>query len=122
MIKLLLASVFIGNMSLTAYQPLTVQTDSTPCTPADGRFVHMDGVAISRDLHKKWGGPLKFGDVLYIEGVGIKIVNDVMHAKHMNHLDVFVWTQEEEAYYWKKFGKRTVKVWKVKFAESHKSK
>ncbi len=137
MTKLIVTWILIGGMNITAYQPLEVQTDNLPCEPANGKFVHMDGVAVSRDLHKRWGGPLNFGDTLYIEGIGVKIVNDVMGKTKcagweagecvrripiMRSIDVFVWTQKEEAYYWKKFGKKKVKTWKVRFEESHKSK
>ena len=62
--------ILIGHLTLTAYQPVVSQTDSSPCITANGHKVHTDGVAISRNLHVRWGGQLEFGDVIYIEEVG----------------------------------------------------
>ena len=115
--KLLITAIFLGNMQVTAYQPKAEYTDSSPCITANGKPVHMDGVAISRDLHDKSGGSLSFGDAIYIEGVGIKIVNDVMNSRFRNSVDIFVWTKKEESQIWKRFGLRKQKVWKIKMQE-----
>lgn len=115
--KLLIAAIFLSNMQVTAYQPKAEYTDSSPCITANGKPVHMDGVAISRDLHVRYGGALDFGDAVFIEGIGIKIVNDVMHSRFRNSIDVFVWTEKEETKIWKMFGLRKQKVWKIKTQE-----
>ncbi len=111
--KLLIVAIFVGNMNVTAYQPLIEQTDSSPCITANGKPVHMDGIAISRDLHVRWGGDLDFGDALYVQDIGIKIINDVMNSRFRHSVDIFVWTQAEEAKIWRKYGKRKMKVWKI---------
>lgn len=67
----------------------------------------MFGVAVSQDLLKD--GTVKYGDVLYIEGVGMRVINDCMHPRHHRRLDVLVFTYAEE----KRIGTRRCKVWRV---------
>jgi len=49
-------------------------------------------IAISRDLHVRWGGELKFGDVVYISGTkhkdGVYKVTDVMNKRFKNKIDI----------------------------------
>lgn len=110
--KLLLA-VYIATVTPTAYQPIPAQTDNTPLIAANGKMVHSDGIAVSRDLHKRWGGQLDFGDLVYIEGIGYKIVNDTMNERHRNAIDILVRTHREEAAFWKQWKGKEVKLWKV---------
>ena len=111
---ILLAGLFIGTMTVTSYQSVPEQTDSTPFIAADGHRVHPYGVAVSRDLHERWGGSLKFGDVLYIEDIGFKVVNDTMNARHRNHLDVWVSNLQNEKKFHAKYKGKKLKVWRVK--------
>jgi len=109
----LLMMMYIATVTPTAYQPIPSQTDATPLIAANGKTVHSDGVAVSRDLHKRWGGPLDFGDAIYIEGIGVKIVNDVMHTRHVKAVDILVWNDAQEKKFWEQWKGKKVKVWKL---------
>lgn len=69
---------------------------------------------MSRDLLKRWGGPINYGDILYIEDIGFKVVNDCMHERHKNHLDVWVGSLKKEQDFHKKFKGKKLKVWIVR--------
>jgi len=122
MTKLFLISLFIGNLNVTAYQPIEEQTDASPCITASNRYVHIDGVAISRDLHVNYGGELEFGDMVFIKGVGFKVINDLMHSRHMKSIDILVENEAQEAEIWKRFKKRTTKVWRIRSDELQENK
>jgi len=76
--KIILLGILLGNMTITSYRSVENQTDSTPFITSIGEPVHPHGVALSRDLLRRWGGPVEYGDYIYIEGYGIKVVNDCM--------------------------------------------
>jgi len=107
--NLVLVAVLIGNMTLTSYRSVPNQTDSTPYHTSIGERVSVRGCAVSRDLLKRWGGPLNYGDLIYIEGIGYKFVNDCMAARHKQSVDVWVDTYERE----KEFGVRSGQIWLV---------
>ena len=113
--KIFLLSILIGNMTITSYRSVPEQTDSDPFITATGEYTGSHGVALSRDLLKRWGGPIDYGDHIYIEGYGIKVVNDCMadywclqykmiggkkrcvKKKYIrNHIDIWVATSREE--------------------------
>lgn len=107
--NLVLTTVLLGSMALTSYRSVPNQTDSSPYITSIGERTNPSGVAVSRDLLTRWGGPLNYGDYLYIEGVGIKRVNDCMHERHVKSIDVWVNTYKEE----KDFGVRKGRVWLI---------
>lgn len=95
------------------------QTDDSPYYTSTGDRVNSHGVAVSRDLLcpmalsrnltiKKHSSRvcriarIHYGDGLWIEGYGIKIVNDCMNKRHKRAVDIFVFTYAEE----KKIGTR----------------
>jgi 3D (Asp-Asp-Asp) domain-containing protein len=51
---------------------------------------------VSQDLLKRNGGPLDYGDLLYVEGLGFRFVNDVMNQRHKRRLDIWVLTAKQE--------------------------
>ncbi len=108
--ELLFIAILVGNMSITSYRSVPEQTDSTPFITATGEHVHSKGVALSRDLLWRWGGPIKYGDIVYIEGYGFEVVNDTMHFRHKKHADIWVATYQEE----KEIGWTSGKVWLIK--------
>lgn len=112
--KLALFAVFLGNLTPTAYRSVPAQTDDTPFITATGERVHNKGVAVSQDLLKKNGGPLEYGDLLYIHGVGYKFVNDCMNKRHKNRLDVWVRNYADEKEFDRKFRGKKLKVWVIK--------
>ena len=89
---------FRTNVTLTMYHPTKRQTDSTPNITADGTKINIwkasnyRYVAVSRDLLKRWGGPLDYGDWIVIEGAGensgVYQVRDTMNPKWTKRVDV----------------------------------
>ena len=89
---------FRTNVTLTMYHPTKRQTDSTPNITADGTKINIwkasnyRYVAVSRDLLKRWGGPLDYGDWIVIEGAGensgVYQVRDTMNPKWTKMVDV----------------------------------
>lgn len=102
--------VLLGTLTVTSYRSVPEQTDDSPFITSTGDRVHQDGCAVSRDLLKKWGGPIDYGDVLYIEGYGFKIVNDTMHPRIKRHVDMWVPTYQDE----KAVGVRKIKIYLIK--------
>ena len=111
--QLILISLFLGNLQVTSYRSVPEQTDSSPFFTSIGDKVCRDGVAVSQDLLKS--KKIKYGDWLYIEGVGLKRVNDTMNKRFKNHLDIWVGSLEEEKKFHKKFGDKKLNVWVVNF-------
>lgn len=112
--EILLAMSLLGSMTVTSYRSVPAQTDSSPYVTSIGEKVNKSGVAVSQDLLKR--GVVKYGDILYIEGYGLKVVNDTMNPRHTNHCDIWVATYAEE----KKIGTRKLLIYKVKGAKSEK--
>ncbi len=131
--NVILLSILIGHMTVTSYRSVPEQTDLTPFITATGEHVTPHGVALSRDLLKRWGGPIDYGDYIYLEGYGIKVVNDCMadywcleytlregkrhciRKKYIrNHVDIWVSTYKEE----KKIGWRKGYISLIKIKET----
>lgn len=83
------------------YHPEPGQTDATPFITADGSRISKQNpkkhrwIAVSRDLHRKWGGSLSFGDSLWVTGIseeldGVYIVRDVMNRRMHKQIDLLV--------------------------------
>lgn len=77
---ILFVGVCLGSMTITSYQSVPSQTDSSPNYTSTGEWTHKGGIAASRDLMMRWGGLLNYGDYIYIEDVGIYKINDVMNS------------------------------------------
>jgi 3D (Asp-Asp-Asp) domain-containing protein len=85
-------------VTVTIYHPVPGQTDSTPNIVASGKKINIKKaryyryIAVSRDLHVRWGGPLSFGEIVYLEGAGdlsgYYIVEDTMNARFKNRVDI----------------------------------
>lgn len=112
--ELLVALTMLGNYTVTSYRSVPEQTDSSPFITSIGEKVNKSGVAVSQDLLKS--GKLHYGDIIYIQGVGLKVVNDTMHPRIKNHIDVWVRTYREE----KKFGTKQCYVFVVKEIRNEK--
>ena len=86
------------HVTVTMYQPVRYQTDSTPNILADGTRIRTQEasnykfIAVSRNLLKRWGGSLEFGDVVILIGTdhkdGIYQVRDTMNARFVNYIDI----------------------------------
>ena len=88
------------NVTVTMYNPLVGQTDSTPNQTADGtiidpkRATEYRYIALSRDLIARWGGPFNYGDYVMLKGTdgydGIYQVRDTMASKFINRVDILL--------------------------------
>ena len=96
----------------SVYHPEPNQTDSTPFITADGSRINKRNpgkhrwLAVSRNLHSRWGGEIEFGDSLWVTGIsdeldGLYIVRDVMNRRFRNQVDILVGRQDRVMGYWK---------------------
>lgn len=128
--NLVLVMTIVGNLTVTSYRSVPNQTDSTPFNTSTGEKVSPDGAAISQDLicnackklHKRCKHPenptkLHYQDWVYIESVGLKRINDLMHQRLTNRMDVWVSSYPKEKQFDKKYRNRKLKVWKLTFTE-----
>ena len=83
---------------VTMYHPVRGQTDGTPNILADGTKIRIHKaseykyVAVSRNLLKRWGGWLDYGDFIVLSGTsgknGVYQVKDTMNARFVNRIDI----------------------------------
>ena len=86
------------NVTVTMYQPVSYQTDSTPNILADGTRIRTQSasdykfIAVSRNLLKRWGGWLDYGEFILLQGTdgkdGVYQVRDTMHPRWVNRIDI----------------------------------
>ena len=86
------------HVTVTMYQPLRYQTDSTPNILADGTRIRTKEasnykfIAVSRNLLKRWGGWLDYGDFVLLKGTtekdGVYQVRDTMNKRYVNRIDI----------------------------------
>ncbi len=80
------------------YHPVKHQTDRTPNILADGTKITIHKaseyryVAVSRNLLKRWGGWLDYGDFIVLKGTdgkdGVYQVKDTMNKRFVNRIDI----------------------------------
>lgn len=88
---------------VTAYSPEIRQTDSDPWINAAVKRVRPGTIAVSRDLFQAgW----VFGKYVYVEGIGILRIEDLMHSRWTDRADIF-YLRTRDA---KRFGKRELTV------------
>lgn len=91
----------VKTVTVTAYSARKVETDDTPTITASMTKVREGTVAVSRDLFNKgW----VFGKKIYIQGYGIFEINDLMHSRYTERIDIFMWSTNK-AY---NFGKKNL--------------
>ena len=87
----------IHEVTVTMYHPVPDQTDSTPNITADGtRFTINKAsqyryVAVARNMLKRWGGFLDYGDYIWVEAgskSGVYQVRDTMNPRFVNYIDI----------------------------------
>ena len=86
------------NVSVTMYEPVRYQTDSTPNILADGTRIRVQKaseyrfIAVSRNLLKRHGGWLDYGDFVLLKGTnhkdGVYQVRDTMNKRFVNRIDI----------------------------------
>lgn len=82
-----LDGVVVRYVTITYYNSLESQTDSTPNITASGRKCGIGQVAVSRDL---FNDGFKFGEKVYIKDAGEYIVTDLMHARFKHSVDIWL--------------------------------
>ncbi len=85
-------------VTVTMYEPVSYQTDSTPNIPADGTRIRVHKaseyrfIAVSRNLLKRHGGWLDYGDFVLLKGTnhkdGVYQVRDTMNKRFVNRIDI----------------------------------
>ena len=86
------------SVTVTMYQPLRYQTDSTPNILADGTRIRTQEasnykfIAVSRNLLKRFGGWLDYGDFVLLMNTtdkdGVYQVRDTMNPRFVNYIDI----------------------------------
>ena len=86
------------NVTVTMYEPVRYQTDSTPNILADGTRIRVQNaseyrfIAVSRNLLKRHGGWLDYGDFVLLKGTnhkdGVYQVRDTMNKRFVNRIDI----------------------------------
>ena len=85
-------------VTVTMYEPVSYQTDSTPDILADGTRIRVHKaseykfIAVSRNLLKRHGGFLDYGDFIVLKGTdgkdGVYQVKDTMNKRFVNRIDI----------------------------------
>ena len=85
-------------VTVTMYHPVSSQTDSTPNILADGTRIKVREasnykfIAVSRNLLRRWGGFLDYGDWILLRGTdhkdGVYQVRDTMNKRWVNRIDI----------------------------------
>ena len=86
------------HVTVTMYQPVSYQTDSTPNILADGTRIRTQEasnykfIAVSRNLLKRFGGQFQFGDFVLLQGTytkdGFYQVRDTMNPRFVDRIDI----------------------------------
>jgi 3D (Asp-Asp-Asp) domain-containing protein len=104
--------VFTHRVAASVYFPDEAQTDATPLITADGSHINRDSVrqhrwiAVSRNLLKRWGGKIHYGDSIDVSGIspeldGTYIVRDTMNKRLKNTIDLLVDRHDNIMGHWK---------------------
>ena len=89
--------VWLDVRVVTVYHATAAQTDDNPLVTADGTQVTSGSriCALSRELLERWGGPVRYGDAVWVEvpdrGLsGLWFVHDTMSAEVSGYIDLLV--------------------------------
>ncbi len=109
---MILKAILLGVLQATSYIPVPRETkpectSRNHCRTANNENVSQLGVAVSQDFLDS--GKIKYGDCLYIDGVGFRIVNDCLNRRFVRSIDIFFYTFAQE----KAFGVNHLRVWLV---------
>lgn len=98
-------------VSASVYFPVPGQTDSSPFITADGSRINKNNpkkhrwIAVSRDLHSRWGGDISYGDSIQVTGLskeldGLYIVRDIMNRRIRKRIDILVGEKDKVMGFW----------------------
>lgn len=95
----------LGNVDVTVYQPVEEQTNSRYWETADQSIIDLENpkshrwIAVSRDLHERWGGPLEFGSLVWVSGIGehsgLYEVRDIMNRRFTKRIDILIGLEDD---------------------------
>lgn len=99
------------NVTASVYFPVECQTDSSPLVTADNSKINSKmpkkhrWIAVSRNLLRRWGGTIDYGDTLNVKGIskamdGHYVVRDTMNKRIKNQIDILVGQQDKIMGYW----------------------
>jgi 3D (Asp-Asp-Asp) domain-containing protein len=112
MSDLILIVTFLGIFTTTSYRSVKHQTDDSPYITSIGHRTSPLGCAVSQDLLAD--GTLKYGDLIYIQEVGFRTVNDTMNPRMVQQVDIWVATHKQEKEFDAKFKGKKLKIWIIK--------
>ena len=89
--------IIFEQVKATMYHPVEEQCDNTPLITADGSKIDpykvsdWNWIAVSQHMLKRNGGPLNYGDTVYVFGTkhkdGMYIIKDCMNKRKTNQID-----------------------------------
>ena len=89
--------VIFEQVRATMYHPVEEQCDDTPLITADGSKIdpynvsNWNWIAVSQHMLTRNGGPLNYGDTVYIFGTehkdGVYVIKDCMNKRKRNQID-----------------------------------
>ena len=89
--------VIFKQVRATMYHPVEEQCDDTPLITADGSKIdpykvsNWNWIAVSQHMLTRNGGPLNYGDTVYIFGTehkdGMYVIKDCMNKRKTNQID-----------------------------------
>ena len=89
--------VIFQQVRATMYHPVEEQCDDTPLITADGSRIdphkvsNWNWIAVSQHMLTRNGGPLNYGDTVYIFGTehkdGMYVIKDCMNKRKTNQID-----------------------------------
>jgi 3D (Asp-Asp-Asp) domain-containing protein len=82
-------------VTMTSYSSTVSQCDADPFITAMGTCPRPGVIALSRDLLREFtpGAPFRFGDRVFLDGLGEFIIEDTMHPRWTRRVDV--WAENE---------------------------
>jgi len=93
----------LKQLHVTSYSPTKSQCDADPHITASMLPVKEGTIAVSRDLFNDgW----VFGRCVYIEGLGVYEIRDLMNKRYTNRIDIFRWSKKKAL----RFGKKNLAV------------
>ena len=89
--------IIFKQVKATMYHPVEEQCDDTPLITADGSKIdpykvsNWNWIAVSQHMLKRNGGPLDYGDTVYVFGTkhkdGMYVIKDCMNKRKRNQID-----------------------------------
>lgn len=119
---------FVETVDATMYNAVIEQCEGNPLQTADGSMIDLDllsndeihWIAISRDMHVRYGGNIKFGQTIYVKSKyeelnRVWVVRDLMNERFEKKIDFL--QCKETGFYGKWNNIKIYKTWKKSILE-----